>query len=298
MKGQNNKIQAQENKLLNEITNQSYKYGFETKIEMEVAPKGINEDTIRFISAKKNEPEFLLKWRFKAYEHWKKMEFPRWAHLRIAPIDFQDIIYYAAPKKKNKLNSLEEVDKELLETFTKLGLPLMEQKRLAGVAIDAVFDSVSVATTFQEQLAKVGVIFCPISEAVAKYPELIQKYLGSVVPYQDNFFAALNAAVFSDGTFCYIPKGVKCPMELSSYFRINTANSGQFERTLILAEEGASVSYLEGCTAPMRDENQLHAAVVELIAHDNASIKYSTIQNWYPGDKEGKGGIYNFVTKR
>ncbi len=298
MKALNKKEPTSESNLIHEITNRKYKYGFETKIDMEIAPKGLNEDVIRFISSKKNEPEFLLEWRLKAYEHWKTMQFPEWPNLKIAPIDFQDIIYYAAPKKKNKLNSLEEVDKELLETFDKLGLPLLEQKRLAGVAVDAVFDSVSVATTFQKELAKAGVIFCSMSEAVHNHPELIQKYLGSVVPYQDNFFAALNSAVFSDGTFCYIPKGVKCPLELSSYFRINTANTGQFERTLIIAEEASTVSYLEGCTAPMRDENQLHAAVVELIAFDNAYIKYSTIQNWYPGDKTGKGGIYNFVTKR
>ena len=298
MKALNKKEPTSESNLIHEITNRKYKYGFETKIDMEIAPKGLNEDVIRFISSKKNEPGFLLEWRLKAYEHWKTMQFPEWPNLKIAPIDFQDIIYYAAPKKKNKLNSLEEVDKELLETFDKLGLPLLEQKRLAGVAVDAVFDSVSVATTFQKELAKAGVIFCSMSEAVHNHPELIQKYLGSVVPYQDNFFAALNSAVFSDGTFCYIPKGVKCPLELSSYFRINTANTGQFERTLIIAEEASTVSYLEGCTAPMRDENQLHAAVVELIAFDNAYIKYSTIQNWYPGDKTGKGGIYNFVTKR
>lgn len=287
-----------ESEVLEELANREYKYGFETKIDMDVAPKGLNEDVIRMISAKKNEPEFLLEFRLKAFRHWQTMSFPGWANLNINEIDFQEIIYYAAPKKKKKLNSLDEVDSELLDTFEKLGIPLMEQKMLAGVAVDAVFDSVSVATTFQDKLKKMGIIFCSINEAVQEHPELIRKYLGSVVPYRDNFFAALNSAVFSDGTFCYIPKGVQCPMELSSYFRINTANVGQFERTLIVAEEGSSVSYLEGCTAPMRDENQLHAAVVELLALDDANIKYSTIQNWYPGDKEGIGGIYNFVTKR
>lgn len=290
--------QMSENEMIEQLANREYKYGFETNIEMDVVPKGLNEDTIRLISQKKNEPEFMLEWRLNAFRHWQTMEFPPWANLNIAPIDFQDIIYYAAPKKKDKLQNLDEVDRELLDTFDRLGIPLMEQKRLAGVAVDAVFDSVSVATTFREKLAKLGIIFCSFNEALREHPDLIKKYLGSVVPYRDNFFATLNSAVFSDGTFVYIPKGVQSPMELSSYFRINTANIGQFERTLIVAEEGSSVSYLEGCTAPMRDTNQLHAAVVELVAMDNAKIKYSTIQNWYPGDKEGKGGIYNFVTKR
>jgi len=287
-----------ENEMIEQMTNREYKYGFETKIDMETAPRGLSEDIIRLISRKKNEPEFMLEWRLQAYRHWQTMTFPGWSNLKIAPIDFQDIIYYAAPKKKEKLQGLEEVDEELLKTFDRLGIPLIEQKRLASVAVDAVFDSVSVATTFRGKLADMGIIFCSINEAVRDHPDLVKKYLGSVVPYRDNFFAALNSAVFSDGTFCYIPRGVQCPMELSSYFRINTANLGQFERTLIVAEEGSSVSYLEGCTAPMRDTNQLHAAVVELIAMDNARIKYSTIQNWYPGDKQGKGGIYNFVTKR
>jgi Fe-S cluster assembly protein SufB len=263
-------------------------------------PRGLNEDIIRLISAKKSEPEFMLEWRLRSYRYWSQLEKsqaePKWANIHYGPIDYQDIVYYSAPKPK--LNSLNEVDPELLATFEKLGIPLGEQERLAGVAVDAVFDSVSVATTFKEKLAELGIIFCSFSEAVQNHPELVQKYLGSVVPYTDNFFATLNSAVFSDGSFCYIPKGVRCPMELSTYFRINAAETGQFERTLIIADEGSYVSYLEGCTAPMRDENQLHAAVVELIALDNAQIKYSTIQNWYPGDKEGKGGIYNFVTKR
>jgi len=283
---------------IEELANREYKYGFETKIDMDVAPKGLNEDVIRLISEKKKEPEFLLEWRLQAFRHWQTMPMPKWSNLNIRPIDFQDIIYYAAPKKKKKLQSLDQVDDELLQTFDRLGIPLLEQKMLAGVAIDAIFDSVSVATTFQEKLADQGIIFCSFNEAVRNHAHLVKKYLGSVVPYRDNFFATLNSAVFSDGTFCYIPKGVECPMELSSYFRINTANIGQFERTLIVAEEGSSVSYLEGCTAPRRDENQLHAAVVELVALDNAKIKYSTIQNWYPGNKEGIGGIYNFVTKR
>ncbi|HYD46906.1 MAG TPA: Fe-S cluster assembly protein SufB [Terriglobales bacterium] len=279
-----------------------YKWGFITDIESDVAPPGINEEIIRFISAKKNEPPFMLEWRLKAFRAWMKMAQtagePKWAHVRFTPVDYQAISYYAAPKQKPKLASLDEVDPELLDTFEKLGIPLEERKLLAGVAVDAVFDSVSVATTFKDTLAKAGVIFGSFSEAVQNHPELVQKYLGSVVPVTDNFYAALNSAVFTDGSFCYVPKGVKCPMELSTYFRINTANTGQFERTLIIADEGASVSYLEGCTAPMRDENQLHAAVVELVALDRAEIKYSTVQNWYPGDKEGKGGIYNFVTKR
>jgi len=288
----------EERKLFDELGRSEYKYGFETDIDMETLGKGLNEDVIRLISRKKGEPEFLLDWRLKALRHWKTMEMPDWAHLDIKPIDFQDIIYFAAPKKKKDLKSLDEVDDEILDTFNRLGISLEEQKRLSGVAVDAVFDSVSVATTFTEKLKELGVIFCSFSEAVREHPDLVKKYMGSVVPYRDNYFAALNSAVFSDGTFCYIPKGVQCPMDLSSYFRINTANTGQFERTLIVAEEGSSVNYLEGCTAPMRDENQLHAAVVELVAMDRAAIKYSTVQNWYPGDKDGKGGIYNFVTKR
>lgn len=284
------------------LANREYKYGFVTDIEADVIPRGLNEDIIRLISEKKKEPSFMLQWRLKAYRHWIKLQKseaePKWANIHYPPIDYQNIIYYSAPKQKKAPGSLEEVDKELLRTFEKLGIPLDEQKRLVGIAVDAVFDSVSVATTFKEKLSELGVIFCSFSEAVQNHPELVKKYLGSVVPYTDNFFAALNAAVFSDGSFCYIPKGVRCPMELSTYFRINAAETGQFERTLIVAEEGSYVSYLEGCTAPMRDINQLHAAVVELVALDNANIKYSTVQNWYPGDKEGKGGIYNFVTKR
>jgi Fe-S cluster assembly protein SufB len=283
---------------IEQLANQEYKYGFVTDIESDVAPPGLNEDIVRLISAKKNEPEWLLEWRLKALRHWFTMKEPTWANVHYSPIDYQAIRYYSAPKQQKKLNSLDEVDPELRKTFDKLGISLEEQKRLSGVAVDAVFDSVSVATTFQAELAKLGIIFCSFSEAVRNHPELVRKYLGSVVPYTDNFFATLNSAVFSDGSFCYIPKGVRCPMELSTYFRINTAGTGQFERTLIVAEEGAYVSYLEGCTAPMRDENQLHAAVVELVALDNATIKYSTVQNWYPGDKEGKGGIFNFVTKR
>jgi Fe-S cluster assembly protein SufB len=278
---------------------QEYKYGFYTDVETESAPPGLNEDIIRLISRKKNEPEFMLEWRLKAFRHWQTMEEPRWAKVKYGPIDYQKIIYYSAPKKRGDgPKSLDEVDPKLLETYEKLGIPLRERERLAGVAVDAVFDSVSVGTTFKETLAKVGVIFCSFTEAVQEHPELVKKYLGTVVPYTDNYFASLNSAVFTDGSFCYIPKGVRCPMELSTYFRINAANTGQFERTLIIAEEGAYVSYLEGCTAPMRDENQLHAAVVELIALDRAEIKYSTVQNWYPGDEEGRGGIYNFVTKR
>jgi Fe-S cluster assembly protein SufB len=280
------------------LANQKYKYGFVTDIEMEVIPRGLNEDIVRMISAKKNEPEWLLEWRLKAFRHWLKMEEPEWANVHYPKIDYQDIIYYSAPKPKELKQSLDEVDPMLLDTFEKLGIPLTEQKMLAGVAVDAIFDSVSVATTFKDKLAKEGVIFCSFSEAVHEYPELIKKYLGSVVPSTDNFFAALNSAVFSDGSFCYIPKGVRCPMELSSYFRINNPDSGQFERTLIVAEEGSYVSYLEGCTAPKFDKNQLHAAVVELVALDDAEIKYSTVQNWYAGDEEGRGGIYNFVTKR
>ncbi len=279
-------------------TSSEYKYGFTSDIETEVFPKGLNEDIIRRLSAKKEEPEWLLEFRLKAYRHWLTLEEPHWANVHYDPIDYQDIIYYASPKKKPKYNSLDEVDPELLRTFERLGIPLEEQKVLAGVAVDAVLDSVSVATTYKEKLKELGIIFCSFSEAVKEYPELVRKYLGTVVPYTDNFFAALNSAVFSDGSFVYIPEGVRCPMELSTYFRINAANTGQFERTLIVAEKGSYVSYLEGCTAPMRDENQLHAAVVELIAMDDAFIKYSTVQNWYPGDKDGKGGIYNFVTKR
>src|SRR5881296_2713060 len=278
---------------------QEYKYGFYTDVETESAPPGLNEDIIRLISRKKNEPEFMLEWRLKAFRHWQTMEEPRWAKVKYGPIDYQKIIYYSAPKKRGDgPKSLDEVDPKLLETYEKLGIPLRERERLAGVAVDAVFDSVSVGTTFKETLAEKGVIFCSFTEAVQEHPELVKKYLGTVVPYTDNYFAALNSAVFTDGSFCYIPKGVKCPMELSTYFRINAKNTGQFERTLIIADEGAQVSYLEGCTAPMRDENQLHAAVVELVALDNATIKYSTVQNWYPGDKRGRGGIYNFVTKR
>jgi len=283
---------------LQETVLNEYKYGFVTDIETDVAPKGLNEDIIRFISHKKNEPEWLLEWRLKAYNGWLKMEEPTWPNVKYPPINYQDIIYYAAPKQKEKLNSLDDIDPELKKTFDKLGISLEEQKRLSGVAVDVVMDSVSVATSFKKQLEEIGIIFCSISEAVQNHPDLVRKYLGSVVPMTDNYFAALNSAVFTDGSFCYIPKGVRCPMELSTYFRINAENSGQFERTLIIAEEESYVSYLEGCTAPMRDENQLHAAVVELIAHTKAEIKYSTVQNWYPGDKEGHGGIYNFVTKR
>ncbi|MEO1518564.1 MAG: Fe-S cluster assembly protein SufB [Bacteroidota bacterium] len=285
-------------KTLEEHTRSDYKYGFTSDIDTEVIPKGLNEDVVRLISRKKEEPEWLLEYRLKAFRHWQSMEEPTWPNVDIAPIDYQDIIYYAAPKQKKKLESLDEVDPELLETFEKLGISLDEQKRLTGVAVDAVLDSVSVATTFREKLSEMGIIFCSFSEAVKEHPELVKKYLGTVVPYTDNYFVALNSAVFSDGSFCFIPKGVRCPMELSTYFRINTANTGQFERTLIVAEDSSYVSYLEGCTAPMRDENQLHAAVVELVALGNAHIKYSTVQNWYPGDKDGKGGIYNFVTKR
>ena len=287
-----------EEELLEEITNSEYKYGFYTNIESDKAPKGLNEDIIRFISAKKNEPEWMLDYRLKAFRVWEKMEEPEWAHLNYPKPDFQDLHYYSAPKKKPELESLDEVDPELLETFNKLGISIEEQERLTGVAVDVVVDSVSVATSFKKKLGELGIIFCSFSEAVQDHPELVQKYLGTVVPTSDNFYAALNSAVFTDGSFCYIPKGTKCPMELSTYFRINEANTGQFERTLVVADEGSYVSYLEGCTAPMRDENQLHAAVVELVALDNAEIKYSTIQNWYPGSKEGKGGIYNFVTKR
>ena len=281
------------------LVKQEYKYGFYTDVEADAAPPGLNEDIVRLISGKKNEPKFMLDWRLKAFRHWVTMKEPAWPHVHYPPIEYQKAVYYSAPKKKGDgPKSLDEVDPKLLETYEKLGIPLKERERLAGVAVDAVFDSVSVGTTFKEKLAERGIIFCSFTEAVHNHPALVQKYLGMVVPYTDNFFAALNSAVFSDGSFCFIPKGVKCPMELSTYFRINAANTGQFERTLIVAEEGASVSYLEGCTAPMRDEHQLHAAVVELVALDNAQIKYSTVQNWYPGDEQGRGGIYNFVTKR
>lgn len=291
-------MSEQEVDIIDQVVSQEYKYGFTTNIEMDTAPKGLNEDIVRFISAKKNEPEWMLEYRLKAFRHWQKMEEPNWQNFEYPKINYQDIIFYAAPKQKIQLDSLDQVDPELLKTFEKLGISLQEQKRLTGVAVDAVFDSVSIATTFKEQLKEKGVIFCAISEAVHEHPELIKKYLGSVVPHTDNYFSALNSAVFSDGSFVYIPKGVRCPMELSTYFRINAENTGQFERTLIIADEGGYVSYLEGCTAPMRDEHQLHAAVVELVALERAEIKYSTVQNWYPGDKEGKGGIYNFVTKR
>ena len=286
------------NNILDEVTGSEYKYGFVTDIETETIGRGLSEDTVRLISAKKEEPEWLLEFRLNAYRHWLSMKEPDWAHLNIPPIDYQDIIYYAAPKKKKGPKSLDEVDPELLKTFDKLGIPLEEQKILSGMAVDAVMDSVSVKTTFKEKLAEKGIIFCSFSEAVKDFPDLVKKYLGTVVSSKDNFFAALNSAVFSDGSFVYIPKGVRCPMELSTYFRINAANTGQFERTLIVADEDSYVSYLEGCTAPQRDENQLHAAIVEIIAETNAEVKYSTVQNWYPGDKEGKGGIYNFVTKR
>jgi len=279
-------------------TTDKYKYGFSTEIEVDKAPKGLNEDIIRFISEKKDEPKWMLDWRLEAFKKWKRMEKPNWAKVSFPDIDFQDIYYYAAPKAKKKLNSLDEVDPELLKTYEKLGIPLNEQKMLAGVAVDAVFDSVSVATTFREKLSEVGVIFCPISEAIKNHPDLVKKYIGSVVPVTDNYYTALNSAVFTDGSFVYIPKGIKCPMELSTYFRINEKNTGQFERTLIVVEDEGYVSYLEGCTAPQRDENQLHAAVVELVAMNKSQIKYSTVQNWYPGDEQGKGGIYNFVTKR
>ena len=289
---------SKDNQILEELTSSDYKYGFETLIENDSAPKGINEDIVRFISAKKNEPPWLLEWRLKAYRHWLTLKEPKWPNVKYPKIDFQDIIYYSAPKPKKELESLDEVDPELLETFKKLGISLEEQKRLSGVAVDAVIDSVSVKTTFKETLGELGIIFCSFSEAVHEHPELIKKYLGSVVPMTDNYYAALNSAVFSDGSFCYIPKGSRCPMELSTYFRINASGTGQFERTLIVADEDAYVSYLEGCTAPQRDENQLHAAVVEIYAETNAEVKYSTVQNWYPGNKEGIGGIYNFVTKR
>lgn len=284
--------------ILEQTVLNEYKYGFVTDIEADEAPKGLSEDIVRFISAKKNEPEWMLDWRLKAFRQWQKMTEPSWANVTFPPVNYQDIIYYSAPKQKIKPNSLDEIDPELRRTFEKLGISLEEQKRLTGVAVDAVIDSVSIGTTFKKQLAELGIIFCSMSEAIQEHPELIRQYLGSVVPVTDNYFAALNSAVFSDGSFCFIPKGVRCPMELSTYFRINAENTGQFERTLIVAEDNSYVSYLEGCTAPMRDENQLHAAVVELVALEHAEIKYSTVQNWYPGDKDGKGGIYNFVTKR
>ena len=293
---------SQDVNTIRELALQEYKWGFVTEVEEERVPKGLNEEIVRLISSKKQEPEFMLQWRLRAYRHWASLEKagaePKWANIKFGPIDYQDMTYYSAPRMKPSLNSLDELDPEILRTYEKLGIPLDEQKRLSGVAVDAVFDSISVATTFKEKLGELGIIFCSFSEAVREHSDLVKKYLGSVVPYTDNFFASLNAAVFSDGSFVYVPKGVRCPMELSTYFRINTADTGQFERTLIIAAEGSYVSYLEGCTAPMRDTNQLHAAVVELIALDNAQIKYSTIQNWYPGDKEGKGGIFNFVTKR
>lgn len=287
-----------QDKILDDVTTGDYKYGFYSDIETEKIPKGLNEDVVRLISAKKNEPEWLLEFRLKSYRHWLTMKMPAWANLKIPEINYQEIIFYAAPKNKPAPESLDDIDPELKKTFDKLGIPLGEQKRLTGVAVDAVMDSVSVKTTFRETLAELGIIFCSFNDAVQEYPDLVRRYMGSVVPYTDNFFAALNSAVFSDGSFCYIPKGVRCPMELSTYFRINSANTGQFERTLLVADEESYVSYLEGCTAPQRDENQLHAAIVEIIAEKNAEVKYSTVQNWYPGDKEGKGGIFNFVTKR
>jgi Fe-S cluster assembly protein SufB len=291
-------MEKDQDKIINDVTSGEYKYGFYSDIETEKIPKGLNEDVVRLISKMKNEPEWLLEFRLKSYRHWLTMKMPTWANLKIPAINYQDIIFYAAPKQKASLKSIDEIDPELKRTFDKLGIPLEEQKHLSGVAVDAVMDSVSVKTTFKETLAEMGIIFCSFSEAVKEYPDLVRRYMGTVVPYTDNFFASLNSAVFSDGSFCYIPKGVRCPMELSTYFRINSANTGQFERTLLVAEEEAYVSYLEGCTAPMRDENQLHAAIVEIIAENNAEVKYSTVQNWYPGDKDGKGGIFNFVTKR
>lgn len=289
---------ADNNKLISDLAAKEYEFGFTTDIEMEIAPKGLSEDTIRFISNKKKEPKWMLEYRLKAFAHWKTMKLPKWSQLKIPEIDYQAYSYYAAPKNLPKYSDIDEVDPDLIATFDKLGIPLEEQKRLVGIAVDAVFDSVSVKTTFQDTLRDLGIIFCSMSEAIVEHPDLVKEYLGSVVPHTDNFYAALNAAVFSDGSFCYIPKGAKCPVELSTYFRINSAGTGQFERTLIVADDDSYVSYLEGCTAPMRDENQLHAAVVEIIALENAEVKYSTVQNWYPGDKQGRGGIYNFVTKR
>ena len=291
-------MNANQDQIISQVTQTEYKYGFVTDVESDALPKGLNEDIVRQISEIKGEPDWMLEFRLKAYRYWTTMKLPEWAHLKLPVIDYQDIIYYSAPRSRQPLGSLDEVDPELIETFNKLGIPLDEQKQLAGVAVDAVMDSISVKTTFRDALAGQGIIFCSFSEAVREHPDLVKKYMGSVVPYRDNFFASLNSAVFSDGSFVFIPKGVRCPMELSTYFRINAANTGQFERTLIIAEEGAYVSYLEGCTAPKRDKNQLHAAIVEIIAHTDAEVKYSTVQNWYPGDREGKGGIYNFVTKR
>ncbi len=291
-------MEKDQDKILNDFTSGEYKYGFYTDIETDKIPRGLNEDIIRLISGKKNEPQWLLDFRLKAFRHWQTMKMPTWANLKIPPIDYQNIIYYAAPKQKTGPQSLDDIDPELKRTFDKLGIPLEEQKHLSGVAVDAVMDSISVKTTFRETLAEMGIVFCSFSEAVREFPDLVKRYMGTVVPYTDNFFASLNSAVFSDGSFCYIPKGVRCPMELSTYFRINSANTGQFERTLLVADEESYVSYLEGCTAPMRDENQLHAAIVEIIAEKNAEVKYSTVQNWYPGDKNGNGGIFNFVTKR
>ncbi|MCE5347302.1 MAG: Fe-S cluster assembly protein SufB [Bacteroidales bacterium] len=291
-------MEKDQNKILSDVTSGEYKYGFYSDIETEQIPKGLSEEVIKVISKKKDEPDWLLEFRLKSYRHWLTLKMPAWAHLEIPPINYQDIIYYAAPRKKETLKSVDDIDPELKKTFDKLGISLEEQKHLAGVAVDAVMDSVSVKTTFRETLAELGIIFCSFSEAVKEYPELVKRYLGTVVPYTDNFFASLNSAVFSDGSFCYIPKGVRCPMELSTYFRINSANTGQFERTLLVADEESYVSYLEGCTAPMRDENQLHAAIVEIVVEKNAEVKYSTVQNWYPGSREGKGGIFNFVTKR
>jgi Fe-S cluster assembly protein SufB len=291
-------MEKDQDKILSDVTSGEYKYGFYSDIEMERIPKGLSEEVVRIISAKKHEPEWLLEFRLKAYRHWLTMKMPTWPNLQIPQINYQDIIFYAAPKERPKINNIEDIDPELKKTFDKLGIPLEEQKHLAGVAVDAVIDSVSVKTTFKETLAEMGIIFCSFSDAVKEYPDLVKRYMGSVVPYTDNFFATLNSAVFSDGSFCYIPKGVRCPMELSTYFRINSANTGQFERTLLIADEESYVSYLEGCTAPSRDENQLHAAIVEIIAEKNAEVKYSTVQNWYPGNKEGKGGVFNFVTKR
>jgi len=291
-------MEKDQDKIINDVTSGEYKYGFYSDIETEKIAKGLSEDIVRLISKKKEEPEWLLEFRLKSYRHWLTMKMPAWANLKIPPINYQDIIYYAAPRQKASIKSIDDIDPELKRTFDRLGIPLEEQKHLSGVAVDAVMDSVSVKTTFKETLAELGIIFCSFSEAVKEYPDLVKRYMGTVVPYTDNFFATLNSAVFSDGSFCYIPKGVRCPMELSTYFRINSANTGQFERTLLVAEEESYVSYLEGCTAPMRDENQLHAAIVEIIAENNAEVKYSTVQNWYPGDKNGKGGIFNFVTKR
>ncbi len=291
-------MEKEQDKIISDVTSGEYKYGFFSDIETEKIPRGLNEDVIRLISGKKNEPEWLLEFRLKAFRYWQTMKMPTWANLKIPPINYQDIIYYAAPKQRVTLDSIDDIDPELKKTFDKLGIPLEEQKHLSGVAVDAVMDSISVKTTFKETLAEMGIIFCSFSEAVREFPDLVKRYMGTVVPYTDNFFASLNSAVFSDGSFCYIPKGVRCPMELSTYFRINSANTGQFERTLLVADEESYVSYLEGCTAPMRDENQLHAAIVEIIAENNAEVKYSTVQNWYPGDKKGKGGIFNFVTKR